>query len=258
MLPTGYRELNAHQGAVALSMIDALRGRAISLPIDVTVERPRDVRISARSARGAALFYGDRVRPTAAGAPIPTAVLRVADPSRQFVPRRVVVHLAEPPPDQPARRVRPVHLFPGAAWPFSAHGATGIRGRVVDAAGRPRRWTRVEARMDGEIVGIAHGDDRGEFLLLLWPRAGQLADSGTQITARLRIFTLSPTPAASTWVDDPLADLPLEAIDLEAGGPTPLAQGIGRPPGYGATPATQSNFQFAVGRVRSDGATFVV
>lgn len=258
MLPRGYERVNVHRGAVAIEMMDALRARPISQPIDVTVERPRHVSVDSRSARGAALFYSDRLAVAAAGDPPTTAVLRIADRSRRFVPRRVAVHVFDPPADQPARRLRPVHLFPGAAWPHSPHGATGIRGRVETAAGAPVRWARVEARVDGEVVGLAHGDDRGEFLLLLWPRAGELADPGPQIAARVRVFTLTPTPATSTWATDPLGDLPIEAIDTADGSATAIARGASRPPEYGATPATHRIHQFTVGRVRSDDALFVV
>ena len=108
-----------------------------------------------------------------------TLTVRVDDPSRRFVPRRFRERLwtrqevaapdARPPggaylPAR-ARLLRP-WLLPGSAYPL-ARGVTALRGRVV-RAGSPVRWPRVLAIGPGNaVVGWAHGDERGEVLLVV-------------------------------------------------------------------------------------------
>src|SRR5260370_35200393 len=66
-----------------------------------------------------------------------------------------------------ADRVRRPFMFPGAGYDLDSC-ATGIRGRVL-RGGSPMRWARATAGLtsSGKFVGLAHGVDRGAFLLLI-------------------------------------------------------------------------------------------
>jgi hypothetical protein len=177
--------------------------------------------------------------------------VRVIDRSRQFVGRRFEIPvetaaqvaadeaaevrtgmgalMPEPRSRRPFRTRRP-SLFPGAAYPASS-GATGLRGSVA-RAGAPLRWVRVEARLNGgELVGRAHGDDRGEFLLLVALPPTHVGVVTDPLAVTLTVFA-SDTPPAPIRPDlpalDPYWDLPQELLappgtrsDLVADGATP-------------------------------------
>src|SRR6185436_7653150 len=105
--------------------------------------------------------------------------IRISDVPRRWAPRRIRYPiLPEKAADlNPAAfRLRRPELFPGAAYELP-ESVTGIRGRVR-RAGAPMRWARVEASdpVSGIVVGRAHGDDRGEFLLALSPQASPVGD----------------------------------------------------------------------------------
>jgi hypothetical protein len=102
---------------------------------------------------------------------------------RRIVPRRVSVTIAteaavlaaEADPTVPPvpiwQRSFPLACFPGAAASI-APGSTVIRGRIErdDGTGQltPVRWARVRAtNPSDEEIGWAHGDDRGEFVLVV-------------------------------------------------------------------------------------------
>jgi hypothetical protein len=113
----------------------------------------------------------------------PRVRIRLDDARRRWVPRRLdaeiwtlaEVQAIDPAPDRAAvagpylraasRLIRP-WLLPGSGYAFGV-GSTGLRLRVT-RAGRPVPWVRVQAIYDGlDSIGWAHGDDRGEVLLLL-------------------------------------------------------------------------------------------
>jgi len=115
---------------------------------------------------------------------------------RRFVPRRIsfpVLTQAAAELGAGALRVRRPVLFPGAAYDIDA-GLTGVRGRVVQGAAAVR-WARVAATLPGgtRVVGRGHGDDRGEFLLLLSPAAGSVGELVDPFTVRI---TVTCRPAA--------------------------------------------------------------
>jgi hypothetical protein len=89
-----------------------------------------------------------------------------------------------------------------------------MRGRVLhnDAV---VRWARVQATHPdtGATVGIAHCDDRGEFLLLIDSNAGGLAELANPLSLDLHVH-LPATPVASNDVKqlDVLWDLPIEEV----------------------------------------------
>lgn len=183
--------------------------------------------------------------------------LRIIDPGRRYVPRRLSIpvptlaavraadqaHNIDPTMPLAPRGCRP-SLFPGAAYGTYA-GATIIRGRATwGAGGPPVQWARIEATAD--VAGHsgpwrAHGDDRGEFLLVIGflsvVQAQQLSptiDVGVVVRAR-------PVPPPGTPVDspaqsrsDPLWHLPVERLaTLDPS--DPVAAGAAVPPGYTAT-----------------------
>lgn len=201
-----------------------------------------------------------------------TVDLRLLDWSRRFVPRRLRIPLVVPQPSAhppvtlsdvdasvPGQRMRRPYLFPGATYDVP-RASTGLRGRVV-RGGRPMRWARVEAtRTDStEIIGRAHGDDRGEFLLLVDSRAstGPLT---SPLPLKVTVFGPTAAPTAPTpppQPPDPLWDLPQEVVTV-FGWPVPdaVSAGIARPGGYVAA-AVIRTVDFRLGRIISDIAPFV-
>lgn len=116
-----------------------------------------------------------RFRLRAAPARPDTLTVRVDDPTRRHAPRRIEIALwphdrliDETNPVPVAARTIPLWLLPGAGYPL-ARGTTAIRGRVA-RQGLAVPWARVAAVDAGDptaVLGRAHGDDRGEFLLIL-------------------------------------------------------------------------------------------
>lgn len=160
--------------------------------------------------------------------------IRMFDRSRRFVARRISYPI---PADirvvSPPTRVRRPALFPGAAYDVSPT-ATGLRGRVTwnqsSVNEVPARWVRVEATMNGQVVGRAHGDDRGEFLLMLRSTAGGLGDLPSPLQAQITVF--GPPAPPPIPANDPLGDLPIEAL---AADPDTISPGDALPAGYAAT-----------------------
>jgi len=148
-----------HRLAVAVECIDPLTQRLVLTPVVVgreVVGTPyRPVPDPAwpcvtLMAAGPARHKVDYHRP------LPTTfVLRVDDPWRHFVPRRLKVKPWKPElldhVDAPAQSYVPVDhrlvrvwLSPGSAASLPV-GTTAVRGRVVRAGGGPARWARVTA-----------------------------------------------------------------------------------------------------------------
>jgi hypothetical protein len=153
--------------------------------------------------------------------------LRILDPSRHFVPRRLRIPIrsvAQADSKPAADRVRRPSMFPGAAYDATSL-VTGLRGRVL-RGGRPMRWARVAAATPGtnKIQARAHGDDRGEFLLLIGSGVAPVSDSDVSVQFDLQVSgpTVIPVPAAPDLPGiDPLWDLPLEK-PLSLGSPDPV------------------------------------
>lgn len=156
------------------------------------------------------------------------ATYRPDNDPRQYVPRRLSltpVQNGGVPPSSPAN-IRTAWLWPGAAYPLAAN-ASGIRGRIRRgaslASARPVAWARVVVTrpgagpvdFDGETpLAWAHGDDRGEFLVVL----GTPAVPGGVVlpaTMALRLWVFLP-PAGAPEDADPLAGLPLEIAGSDA------------------------------------------
>jgi hypothetical protein len=188
--------------------------------------------------------------------------VRVIDPSRGYVPRRLSVpvpsladvlaaeraHDADPAVPLAPRGCRPF-LFPGADYGTHA-GATIIKGRATwRTDGSPVQWARIEATANGASQSgpwRAHGDDRGEFLLVIGPLSVmqlslmQMPQPSLQVDVNVVVHA-RPVPPPGTTVDspaqsrsDPLWHLPVERLaTLDPS--DPVATGEDLPPGYTST-----------------------
>ena len=167
--------------ALGLEPIDAALRLRPSYPIDVTFDvaplgLPRPAIDHHRTGLHVLLYSAALTSPVD---------LRLVDHARRYVPRRLRIPIltkAAADAAPAARRVRRPVMFPGAAYDVAD--ATGVRGRVV-RGGQAMRWARVVARLPGAgpVVGRAHGDDRGEFLLLIGAEAGPVGDLESAIEA---------------------------------------------------------------------------
>lgn len=181
---------------------------------------------------------------------------------RRFVPRRLefpIQTIEDAENNVFQRRIRRPVLFPGAAYNVDA-GATGIRGLVTHGEkGPPARWVRVEARLLTQggvgqaVVARTHGDDRGEFLLIL-PSAAvpldELPSRANPLKIVIHIFAWktppTPTPKDLPGIDQ-LWDLPVEKVPLEPVGPDdPFSKGEALPAGYEKKSAKEVECEIAV------------
>ena len=219
------------QGALAVEVFDALRRSRIAAAVDVSVDTPASgtvaTALTGRNLWMHGVLYGPRLTRN-------NLTLRFDDRSRRFVPRRLEYPIVQPAPDptapepNPGFRIRPTHLYPGAAYEY-ASGATAIRGRVVRGPGPNApivRWARIEAyNHNGNVpIGRAHGDDRGEFLLLLWPTAGPQGEPINPVPIDVKVFTTPSAPDPDQHAEDPLGDLPVEVVGPPQASPDPLEQ----------------------------------
>jgi hypothetical protein len=97
-------------------------------------------------------------------------------------------------------------------------------------------WARVEARRTagGDVVGRAHADAHGEFLLLPEPAAAAGAEMPRPLRVLVTVFGPDDPPDPGDAPDpaaDPLWALPLEEAALDAAGAEVLA-GTRLPAGY--------------------------
>jgi hypothetical protein len=178
--------------------------------------------------------------------------LRFYDEARRYVPRRLSIPIMTEPQEAekhaPTFRVRRPVLFPGAGYDIA--GATGLRGRVL-RRGQPLRWARIEARLPGigRLVGRAHGDDRGEFLLLIGSNASPVGDLNPSLKIEVTVTGPAVPPVPPTPEHpkiDPLWDLPLEKT-AQPGAPDPVSAGESLPDGY--TAKTMQIVSLAFGKI---------
>lgn len=268
-----------HRLALAVEPIDALTGRLAS-GVRARHETAREAAAAGlrRRGRGAldplarhAVPAGDRFVLRHGPAVRGQVRIRLDDAARRWVPRRFEVPLwtlpeveaADDAPGRPAsgpfapaasRLLRP-WLLPGSGH-TPARGTTGARFRVL-RAGAGVRWARVVAFGEGGIrSGWAHGDERGEVLLLLEDPATIVVSEDDPHLVNLAIRVHFPDPAQQPPPDplDPLADLVAEPITRSASPPSPgdldndTLRGIARPPRY-LTAATDFVAILTVGEV---------
>jgi hypothetical protein len=174
-------------------------------------------------------------RDAAAGGAQVRLDVRVVDQGRRYVPRRLSVpvpsladvlaadkaHDNDPAVPLAPRGCRPL-LFPGADYGTQA-GATIVKGRATwGPGGPPVQWARVEATAHGAVQAgpwRAHGDDRGEFLLVVGSLPIMQAQQRS-LTVDLDIVVRArPVPPPDTPIDspaqsrsDPLWHLPVESL----------------------------------------------
>jgi hypothetical protein len=262
-VPDSYLE-NLRHLAMGFEPVDALRRTRIAHPIRIDIEHPR--RRSGRREPYRHVIHPGSPRPVisrydscrhvllyhpALGNQI-TVVL--FDHERQFVPRRMQIPIevlarAEAAPFD-HRLQRPV-LFPGAAYDIIER-STGLRGRVT-RDGNPMRWARVEAQVPGTgaVVGRAHGDDRGEFLLVIASHTfGGLSDPFD-----LRVVIagpgVQPTPDTPQQpAENRFWDLPREVVPA-AGAPDPVSSGQRLPTDYVEPVSSTRMVPFQLGRIIS-------
>lgn len=222
--------------ALGVELIDACRGSRIADPVQVAVDAPRLVgRVPRHDSCLHALVYSPDV-----SSPV---TIRVLSPDRRFVPRKLQIPIGTEADavaghlPAASRTWRPL-LFPGAAYDISAS-ATGLRGRVVWADdGTAVRFARVVASYGAQQIGLAHGDDRGEFLLVLGVDTVDgddyvLSDPPVMppsLEVMLMIVAPNDRPAADA--DDLLFGLPLEVAAGPGVTPDPVSLGEQLPDTY--------------------------
>lgn len=265
--------------ALGLEPLDALRAQRVGARLDLSFDGeplpladalrrqrglPRGADVLERLARHRSCRY---VLVWRSGLPSPVTEgldqvvrldLRCDDRTRRFVPRRLS-YAVPAAPETTAPRVRRPAFYPGAAYE-PAGGATGLRGRAAwQASGWPVRWARIEARRNGARVGVAHGDERGEFLLLLRPETStgltEFPDP-PQITVDVTVRAAPEAPPADPGLParDPFWDLPLEQVPL--GGIDLMSPGDVPPPGH--TRSLTRGVTFHLGELRSDEPEFLL
>jgi hypothetical protein len=184
-----------------------------------------------------------------------------SDP-RLYVPRRIqfVPVLAGAVPAPTPFNIRMPWLWPGSAYPLPGN-ATAIRGRLLRgpdlAHAMPIPWGRLVATIPSAQnvfgaatpVGYGHGDDRGEFVLVLDNRAV----SGAALTnpVPVRLWPFLPPAAVVLNPADPLASLPLE--DGGADSSNAVLRGQEVPAGYVA--GASKVLSLHLGETKSDGET---
>lgn len=239
-----------HQLALGLQGVDALTqapmeagmGRSIRADLASIGARPWVQRLDSHSQGRHALRFAGRyekllLRAVAMGDPLVHQVFvhgardahmgnySVDNDPRIFVPRRLSLTpvLVAGLPASSLANARTAWLWPGPAYPLPSK-ATAVRGRIQRdlGAGRkePIRWTRVVMTRAGagaanlateEALAWAHGDERGEFLLVLGGNAVMGAALPPLLNVNVWVFQ---PPVATVW--DPAQ--PLNSLPLEDGG----------------------------------------
>lgn len=256
LLATRYDEV-VHRLAAGIEPVDALSGARAGQAVSVSLEDPRAL-AGARPLAHAGGRWSMRYVPR-----LPAHIdVRVADPTRRFVARRLRLPIVAEQKVRHGERAGPVvaasertwrpALFPGAAYAPSPF-ATGVRGRSIHA-GAPARWVRVEAAVSrGEaVLWRAHGDDRGEFLLLIGPNPHAAGALPASIAIRIDVFG-APAPAgpAAGAASDPYWDLPLELV-APPGPDDPVSSGAALPTGYAGGVTAGADVHLVPGRIHTD------
>lgn len=270
-----------HRLALGVEPHDAVSGAPIATAVRVGQEvpprmRPRGARFEESwpcldfETNGTARFKLrhqtgglTRIKVDPSGA-APTITVRIDDTRKRFVPRRFRIPLwtkleleradMKPPSGQyvsaASRLLRPF-LFPGASYTVP-RGTTAIRGRLVTTTGRAVRWPRVFAEGPGNVsVGAAHGDERGEFLLIVTNLGTTPPPVPSTVDVDLDIFARAPAPAVDA--KDPLADLIVENQARSSVPPTnanldnDVLRGVAIPTGYVASTALRPRLTVPVG-----------
>lgn len=219
------------------SELEAVGSRPCALRFDAHSQARHALRYAGRLGRllDIAAAEKDATPPASADADQTNLVLRGFGPRsarvdgyssgndlRRFVPRRLSLTPQQSAgmPDPGVANIRFAWLWPGCTYPLAAN-VTALRGRVrrgpSDALATPVAWSRIVVTQAGAgapdlatetRVGWAHGDDRGEFLVVLGAAAVP-GGAALPATLALRVWVLLP-PADGFDPADPLASLPVE------------------------------------------------
>ncbi len=266
-----------HRLALAVECVDALTDRP-SIPAVSGIRVGREVD-SRRLPRDADPWWpcldfdatgaGYRTLRREPGLP-DIVTVRIEDPNRYVVPRRLRVPLwtvtdveaadRTPPTGRyvPARsRLLRPWLLPGSARPLP-RSATAIRGRV-ERNGAVVRWPRITAFGPGGVaVGWAHGDDRGEFLLIVTGTGTLPPPAPNRLNLELAVSAPDPRrPIPAFDPADRYGDLVVEEVPRSAAPPTltdldnPLLRGRARPPGYVDSTGPKLHLRVGVGNLRT-------
>ena len=220
-----------HRLALAVDCLDAVTRHRVATEVRIGREVPQEVLprghdrawpcwdLTAKAA-GRAMIMLDLRAPT-------TVRLRIADPRRRYVARRFDLKLwtlrevldeesAGSPVPAASRLLRP-WLLPGPAAALS-RGTTTVRGRVVRGTD-PVRWPRITARGPGhQAVGWAHGDERGEFVLVIEDTGTLPPPAPTRLQVQLYVTARVPSTPDPF---DPYADLTIEPLPRSTAPPGP-------------------------------------
>jgi hypothetical protein len=248
LVPPPYAELSRVRLALGLEPRDALTGARIVRPLDAELEGAAGARVGRHDSGRFAIAYARGIPKPPKPPAKPRLDVRLLPRDRRYVPRRLRFEIAslkdvtdeeKKGTDIPTaqRAWRPL-LYPGAAADVGP-AATGLRGFVT--TGTPKRavrWTRVQALVGSAPVGYAHGDDRGEFLLVVGPAAATVADLKANLEVTIVVYAAQPeVPRVK---GDELGDLPLETD----------ADGTAIPSGY-AEIKQLTKHSMALGRLTS-------
>lgn len=280
-----------HRLALGLSWTDALTRQAAIGPLRSVVETvgsyalnlPMDIHRADRHAlryEGLAQKRFDRALASSGAADWAVQAYGTRRPDRPsydvdldprlYVPRRIrfAPVLDGTVPAATPLNMRMPWLWPGAAYPLPGN-ATAIRGRLLRGPDLkhavPIPWGRLVATMPAAQnafgaatpVGYGHGDDRGEFVLVLDNRAISGATLTNPVPVRLWPFL----PAVGIVLNpmDPLASLPLENGGVDSmnevlcGRVVVNAGAVVAPPGYVAAVSKLMSLQ--LGDIKSDAET---
>jgi hypothetical protein len=267
-LPSRYVEI-IHRLALGIEPIDSHYRRRLSYPIQLRHDAqhfglPRPPIERHLTKNRVSNLFSLRYQPDVT-TPVDLRAFDLAEPRyspthdrRRIVPRRLripiltqtdVENQEQIDRQEFRRRIRRPVFFPGAAYEATLT-ATALRGRVL-RNNKPMRWARVVARLAGQplVIGRAHGDDRGEFFLLINSNAvtGSALPNPLNIDVSVSGPTAVPIPNPPNQEElDPLWDLPLELLAAPGTVTDPVATGEALPAGYGAT--TAQTITFPLGR----------
>jgi hypothetical protein len=201
----------------------------------------------------------------------PRITVRIDDDRRRFVPRRFRLPLwtrrelerADPTPGADptgpyvplaSRLLRPF-IYPGVGYVLP-RGITAIRCRVVSTAGATVRWPRVFATGPGDVrVGAAHGDEHGQFLLIITSAGTTPQPVPTTFDVDLNIVARDPNTAPAPDSADRVADLVVENLNRSSVPPSAgdldslILRGVSMPPGYVRSLAPWPNLTITVGEL---------
>ena len=238
-------------GGNLVSNLEMIGSRTCPLRFDLHPQSRHAVRYTRYLARLLALAAKNKTDAEAALSPLPLPVaddptnfvlhtyLRrdvrntnysIDNDPRHYVPRRLSLTPVQTGGIPPASvdNIRKAWLWPGTAYPLGAN-TTAIRGRIRKgsalASAKTIPWARVIVTLPANLaapadfasepkVGWGHGDDRGEFLIVLGAQAipgGAVLPSN--VTLRIWVSFL---PSAQIDQSDPLGSLPLELAGADA------------------------------------------